>query len=541
MAGMTRELGPLQDGVFDVVVVGGGIHGVFVAYDAAARGLRVALLERGDVGSGISFNHQRTIHGGLRALQHGQLRKCAEQIRERRAWARIAPHLLRPLPFLIGTYRGTTRSRMAVRLGFRAYDFIGRGRNADVLPELHLPKGRLESRAATRRLFPGVAEAGLSGGAIWYDYQTLHPDRLTWTVTLAAIRAGVTLATYADVTEVRRDAGRVSGVSARDVLTGDTFDVSGKSVVLTAGAGLASLQQTCGASGAPPLVRAMNLLLDRPAKDIATAAPSRPANGRGRMLTAVPWRGRVLVGTFQSETEVPVGDATPPQSLVETCLAELATAFPALEATPSDVRFIHSGLVPAATTPKGIDLLAESRVDVHADVPGLVSVVGVKYTTARLTAERTVDALLRLVGVPGVPCRTGTTLLPHADVADHDGLVEETCRELRVRLDRDVHKHLAGWYGTEASAVLRCCHAHGALGRLGPGTTVLEGEVLYAVRESLAVRLEDVVFRRTPLGSAGAPPEGVVARAADIMAESLGWSDERRADELARVEARLAT
>jgi glycerol-3-phosphate dehydrogenase len=116
----------------DLLVVGGGIHGLFAAYDAAARGLSVVLVERADFGSGLSFNHQRTIHGGLRALEHGQIGKVRQQIAERRTWARIAPHLLRPLPFLIGTYRWTRRSRWMLKAGFAAYDFLGRSRNAHV-------------------------------------------------------------------------------------------------------------------------------------------------------------------------------------------------------------------------------------------------------------------------------------------------------------------------------------------------------------------------------------------------------------------------
>ena len=124
----------------------------------------------------------------VRFARHGA------RLRERRAWARIAPHLLRPLPFLMGTYGWSTRSRWALRAGFRLYETVGRARNRGISPELHLPRARLESAAATRRLFPGVSERGLSGGAIWYDYQTLHPDRLTWTVVLAARQAGAVLA-----------------------------------------------------------------------------------------------------------------------------------------------------------------------------------------------------------------------------------------------------------------------------------------------------------------------------------------------------------
>jgi len=533
---MTRDISLLQAETFDLLVVGGGIHGLFAAYDAAARGLRVALIDRGDAGSGLSFNHQRTLHGGMRALQTGQVRKCRRQIAERRAWARIAPHLLRPLPFLIGTYRGTRRSRLMVRVGFKLYDLVGRSRNDGVLPELHLPDARLESSAATRRFFPGIAEKGLSGGAIWYDYQTVHADRLTWVVALAAARAGAVVVTYVEALSPLRDADAIAGVFARDTINGAEFDIRARAVVLAAGSGLGSLHRAFGITGAPPLIRAMNLLLNRPAKDIALAA----ASARGRMLTAVPWAGGVLVGTYQSTDAVREDDATPLGPVIETFVDELRTAFPALEATPADIRFVHHGLVPAESTSKGLDLLAEPRILTHSETRGVFSVVGAKYTTARLSAERAVDNVAKFLGGATRSCRTATTVLPHADVADSDGLLQETSRSLGIRLDKDIHGHLAGWYSTEASTVLQCAHAASALGRLADGGPVIEGEVVYAAREAAAARLEDVVFRRTPLGSAGHPGQAAVDKAADIMARECGWSAQRRDEELGRVATRFA-
>jgi glycerol-3-phosphate dehydrogenase len=532
---MTRDFARLQADSFDLLVVGGGIHGLFAAYDAAGRGLRVALIERGDVGGGISFNHQRTIHGGLRALQTGHLVKCREQIRERRAWARMAPHLLRPLPFLLGTYRGTKRSRLAIRVGFRLYDFIGRSRNVGVLPELHLPKGRLESAAATRRLFQGIQESRLSGGAIWYDYQTVHPDRLTWLVAAAAHHAGATMATYVEAVAPVRGATGLTGLTARNVLTGETFTISARATILAAGAGLPGLHARFGVTGAPPLVSAMNLLFDRPAKDIALAA----ASATGRMLTAVPWRGAVLVGTFQSDDSVQPDSAPPLAPMIDRFLVEIQSAFPKLGATRDAIRFVHHALVPAQKSSKGFDLLAEPKVLGHSELPGVFSLIGVKYTTARLAAERAVNSVTRHLGVSGRPSHTATTLLPHADVADSDGMLEELARGLRVTLDRDVQAHLASWYGTEATAVLRCAHAAGALSRLCATSPVIAGEVIHAVREAAAVRLDDVVFRRTPLGSAGDPGGEAIRAVADVMARECGWDATRRDDEIALVRQRF--
>ncbi len=144
-----RDFDALGAATFDVLVVGGGIHGLATALDAAARGLNVALVEAGDFAAATSFNHQRTAHGGLRSLQSGRIGYARQSIHERRALARIAPRLLRPLPFMIGTYRSMVRSRLALRAAFRLDRWLGRHRNDGVEPELHLPPAKLTSRAAT--------------------------------------------------------------------------------------------------------------------------------------------------------------------------------------------------------------------------------------------------------------------------------------------------------------------------------------------------------------------------------------------------------
>src|SRR5512132_1048561 len=210
-----RDLARLEAGTYDLLVVGGGIHGLASAYDAASRGLRVALIEADDFGGGASFNHQKTAHGGLRSLGSGQLPRARESIRERRALARIAPWFLRPLPFLLGTYRSATKNRLALRAAFKVDAWLARHRNDNVEPELHLPKARLVSKAATLRLFPGIRQDGLTGGAQWYDYQMVEADRLTMAFAAAADRAGADLANYVEAIGAIKEDGRVSGMTAR--------------------------------------------------------------------------------------------------------------------------------------------------------------------------------------------------------------------------------------------------------------------------------------------------------------------------------------
>jgi glycerol-3-phosphate dehydrogenase len=530
---MRRDPADLASTRHDVLVIGGGIHGLLAAYDAASRGLSVALIERGDFGGGLSSHHQRTIHGGLRDVGALRVGKARRQIAERRAWARMAPHLIRPLPFLVGTYGLGARSRLALAAGFRVYDWLGRGRNDGVAPELHLPKSRLESLTTARRLFPGIATRQLTGGAVWYDYQTIHPDRLNWTVALAAMAAGARLANYVEAVGPLIEHGQVAGVRARDLSSGHEIDVPARTTLLAAGAGLPALHRTFGVTGAPSLVRAMNLLLARPAHDIAVAARGQS----GRMLTAVPWRGLVLVGTFQSDSVIDPAEPGP-WPAVDGLLADLNQTFPALSARAPDVRVVHHGLVPAATGGSRVELLSTPRVMTHTGdgKPNVFSLVGVKYTTARHAAELAIDAVSRHLGGRTGPCRTAHTSLPHAGIADVEGRLLETLRAVDAVLDRDVITHLTSWYGTEASSVVEFCAERQLLERVAPGSPVLAGEIAYAVEHAGALHLADVVFRRTPLGSAGHPGSAALARAAAVMGDVRGWSDDEQQRERLAVE-----
>ena len=517
---MLRDVETLAAARYDLLVVGGGVHGLFAAYDAAQRGLTVALIDRGDIGSGLSFNHQRTIHGGLRAMERANLARARHQIAERRTWARIAPHLLRPLPFMIGTYRFSKRSRWGVKAGFYAYDFVGRARNAGVSPELHLPKAKLESAAATKRLFPGVRTQGLSGGAVWYDYQVRHPTRLTWTVALAAHDAGARVANYVEALTPLREGGRIAGARVRDRITGREHDIRAAVTLLAPGSSLRRLHAAWGVDGAPPLLRAMNLLIDRPARDIAIAAPS-PS---GRMLTVVPSYGYVLAGTYQSDGAVDGDETAPPAGVVEACLADVNATFPALKAASGEVRLVHHGLVPAVVRNGRATLLGEARTIRHSSrgVAGVVSLIGTKYTTARSASAHAVDAVFHELGKPRVRCRTAEVALPHADIADAEGRLIETMRELAVDVDRDIVEHLVGWYGTEAPEVLRFAVNRQWLARITEGSPVLAAELAYAAEHAQAMHLTDAVLRRTPLGSAGPPSQETLTSAARAMAQARG-------------------
>ena len=531
-----RDTGRAASDTYDLLVVGGGIYGLAIAHEAAARGLRAALVEASDFGSGSSFNHQKTAHGGLRALQSARIGRAREAVRERRALARIAPWLLRPLPFIVGTYRSLTRNRLALRAAFKLDAWIGRHRNDHVEPELHLPAARLVSKAATLRLFPGVKREGLTGGAQWYDYQIVESDRLTIAFAAAADRSGADLLNYAEAVSALGGNGNVTGMRIRDRITGDQFDIRAKVVVNAAGAMAGRMMRTFGVDRPLPLVKAMNLVTSKRASDIALAAP----DSEGRMLTLVPWHGRAIVGTSQTSAVVEPDDVGVTAQEVNAFIASANHAFPALGLTRADVTLVHRGVVPGAAGRNGrVELLPETQILDHASsgVDGAITVLGAKYTTARGAARRVVTLVARKIDRRLGPPRTESTTLPGAGIADHEALAIETGRAHGLELPPAVLAHLVKRYAEHAAAIVALMASEERLrAPLAPNVPSVAAEVAYAVRAEMAARLSDVVIRRLGLGAAGHPGDAILRSAASVAAAELGWNESSARAEIAEVE-----
>src|SRR3989338_6372559 len=341
---MHRDLDALTGRTFDLLIVGGGIYGLTIAYDAAQRGLSVALIERADFGSGASFNHLRTIHGGLRYLQTFDVARARESVVERRVVATIAPHAVRPIPFALPLYRSITRGIMAMRAGFMLDRLVAFDRNRDVMPSHQLPGGRVVSGDALRR-FPGLHRRGVTGAAVWYDYVATEADRLTFSFAIAASQHGAVLANHLEAVALVADRRRTVGVRARDSVDGRELDIAARVTINATGACVDKLLEPLGASIRIPMLKVMNLVTERDAGEAALGG--RTADGRSLFL--VPWRGRALFGTWQAAALCRPEETAIVEADVAAFIRELNEAFPSLDLRPNDVTMIHRGIVPAAT------------------------------------------------------------------------------------------------------------------------------------------------------------------------------------------------
>jgi glycerol-3-phosphate dehydrogenase len=526
---MRRDLNRLATGSFDLLIIGGGIHGIVAAYDAAQRGLSVALVERGDFAGAASFNHLKTVHGGLRYLQSADLKRMRESIVERRTLARIAPHLLTPLPFLMPTYLKPTRSGLAMRVAFTADALIGHDRNAGVPAHLHIPAGRVMGRDECLRLFPDVRRRGLTGGALWYDYQMRSTERLTLAFAEAADAHGACLANYVEACGAAVEGGRLKSVRVRDRLTGTEYDLRATVTLNAAGAGAGRVMEAFGCGRPYPLIKAMNLVTSRPMSGPALASSTND----GRMLFLVPWQGLLLAGTSHGETTCGPDDSEVTPDELQWFIGQVNEAFSGLRLRPDEVTMVHRGVVPARDGGPGhVDLEGHFRIRDHAaeGIEGALSLLAVKYTTGRGVAAGAVDRVMKKLG-RRVACRTGEGPLPGAT-----GDIEETAAGLQRQFPAvapEALPPLVSTYGTLASRVLELTRQESSLADpVAPSVRVLKAQVAYAVREEMGCTLVDVITRRTLLGVAGFPGQDAVNGCAEVMARECGWTPARMQEEV---------
>jgi len=542
-----RHLAALADTAFDLLVIGGGIYGAAAAWDATQRGLSVALVDKGDFGGATSFNSAKTLHGGVRALQTGNIAELRQFVRERRALSNIASHLVQPLPFIIPTYNRLARNRWLMRLYFAVNDLIAHDRNDVRDPALHLPAARLMSREECLTLGPSIDPTGVTGGIEWYDCQMYNSDRVTLSFLLSATQGGAVIANYAEVTALEWHSGRLSGARISDRTRpvdrdDQTIEIRARVALNCAGPWavelLATLAPQAVGSLSMPLSKAMNLVTKRPL--VETHAIGGPA--AGRLLFIAPWRGHAIVGTSHDSFHGSAGTLTVKREDVARFLDQVHRAFPGAGLQISDISLVHRGLLPASSGNGSNTLLKTSQVRDHRldGVSGLVSVLGVRYTTARATAQRAVDTVFRVLGKTPPPCRTAVTPLVGGETSDTRALLRDAVAVAPPHVTKVTAERLVRSYGTAYHQLLDQLKSQPADARqLGTNCDVTPGEVRHAVRAEMAMTLEDAVLRRTEIASAGHPGHDALQLAAAVMAEELGWSAARTEQEMANTGAAL--
>ncbi|MGH9283031.1 MAG: FAD-dependent oxidoreductase, partial [Acidimicrobiales bacterium] len=439
----------------DVLVIGGGITGAGVALDAASRGLRTALVERGDFAAGTSSRSSKLVHGGLRYLNQREFRLVYEALAERQRLLRLAPHLVRPLPFLIPVFASGTAGKAGARAYARAigaalwmYDATGGAR----IGKLH----RRLSRAETLELMPDLDGDRLAAGFLYYDAR-VDDARLTLTVVKTAASHGAVVANYVEATGLRHAGDQVVGATLTDRLGGTAVDVDAKVVINAAGVWADELRALDEGRNPRSLRPAKGVHLTLPAgRPHLEVAAVLPVTGDKRSVFVIPWGQRVYVGTTDTDYEGPLDDPVCTAADVDYLLGAL-NAWLVRPVDRSEVLGTWAGLRPLVGGTEGTGRTADlsRRHSVRVSPSGLVSIVGGKLTTYRKMAADAVDEALdvrRAAGDrPGVG-RSRTASVPLFGTEGYDEVTGPAGAE-RLGVAGDVAEHLAGRYGGQARVV----------------------------------------------------------------------------------------
>jgi len=530
------RLSGIDEGTFDAVVIGGGMAGAGVARDLALRGASVALFEKGDFASGTSSKSSKLIHGGLRYLELAEFRLVRESLREKKTLERLAPHLVRPLPFLVPVYRGSKRGLITVRIGMWLYDLLTPGKQTErfcVVPPV-------EALA----LEPSIQAADLRGAGYYFDDLLLFPERLCLENALSAARHGARVHNYCDVEEVTRGPRGLDGVRVRDLLTGQVHTARAPVIVNCAGPWVDRLRELAGVREAGARVlrttKGIHCLLPR-----MTERAVYLSTADDRMIFVIPWRQFSMVGTTDTDFDGDPDRLWATREEVEYLLGAVRPALPDPRVTLDQVVYTYAGVRPLAFE-EGFSASRVSRdhkVVVEGDGGRFLSITGTKLTCFRSLAEEVGDRVMRALG-RRVPSRTAELTLDGLD--DEAGKIEartwmDVSEEMAATgLSLETLEILVETYGRGFARVLALLRKlpDGAE-RLCPRNPEIVAQLHHAVREEMAVSLQDFLLRRTGIGQSPCLGLDCFESVGRRMGELAAWSPRRLQAELEAYRAQV--
>ncbi len=483
---MRRATDRLANETFDVLVVGGGITGACVARDAALRGLKVALIERGDFANATSAHNSRLIHGGLRYLRNFELGLVRESLRERRIWQRIAPHQIHPLPFLVPLYGASAKSRATLAAGLTLYDLLSFDRRWLDDPRQRLPRHSWLDAKEARRREPILDQPNLDGAFLYYDAQMDLPERLALECLIEADANGAALANYVEASHLILKDRRVAGCRVRDVMSNESFEIRATTTLVAAGPWAdIFLEHAISRPSSHKLLRSKGIHLVTQALTNEFALTMATKDGHFFVL---PWRGHTLLGTTDTAFSGDPDTLAVGEDDIAGFLAFINRNLPNAHLSRNSVEYAYAGLRPLVDDGSKDTYGASRRseiVDHGKDdgLDGLFSAIGGKWTTSRHLAELVVD---RLVGALGAKARS--------------------CQTARKRL-----------------------------------TPTAEPDPVTAIRNEMTLTLEDFVLRRTAIGLFGPAAPDVLDAISRQMGSELNWTEERRLREIAGLTSRYQT
>jgi glycerol-3-phosphate dehydrogenase len=528
----------MQSEVFDLAVIGGGITGAGIALDARSRGISVALVEKSDFASGTSSRSSKLIHGGLRYLEHFEFSLVREALRERETLSRLAPHLSRPLAFLVPVYKRGLRSplgsnKLKLRLGLTLYDLLAGRKNVG--------RHRWLARDEALKIAPALDARGLRGAFLYYDCLT-DDARLVIEVIKAAALRGARVANYAAARRIEILDDNLSRIEVEVLTASRTVALRARVVVNATGVWADEVTQLSDESATKRLRPSKGIHIVIPSEKLNnTAAVLIPSLGEQRFLFVIPWLGRTLIGTTDTDYNGDLNEPAATSEEIERVLQSAARMFPDAKISATDCISAFAGLRPLVGGQGKSTAALSRKEEIFESQSGLISIIGGKLTTYRRMAERAVDIVARrLESNSQMNGQTfGHSLTERIELAG--GPLERDIRDEAERaaieygVSVETANHLIKTYGGNFRAVLEIANESEELKKpLIDELPHIEAEVVYAARAEMAATVEDFLARRTRICLlARGDVRACAARVAALMAGELGWSSAEAEEALA--------
>jgi len=545
---MKRNLEKIANSHYDVIIIGGGIFGACTAWDAISRGLSVVLLEKGDFCQATSANHYKMVHGGIRYIQHGDIYRIRESSRERRIFLKIAPHIVNPLPILIPTYGYGLKGKQFLGIGVFIYDMLTLDRNWGIRDSNRkIPFLKLLSKKEVLDLYPFLDSTNLTGGALFYDGQIYNSHRLGLSFIRSAIEAGADAANYLKAEKILIKGNKVIGIEVRDMLSGDKFDIKGDMVINAAGPWAADLfYKSVGKklNPHPSFSRDTAIILNRkPQNSFALAVTTQTKDidalidRGGRHLFMVPWRNYTMFGVWHVVYDKKPDHVIVTDEEIEEIITEINQANPAFKVSYDDISIILSGLTLFGERKPGSKRLKFGKRSLLIDhwktdkIQGLITLVGVRATVAREMAQKIVNLIGKRINKKIKVSETYKTAIWGGDISNMKNF-ENYIFQSYKQINKEILCRLIRNYGSKITEILDFDSSLNFNHEKINDTNLLKSEIVYAIRNEMALKLLDVVLRRTDIGSGGNPGDKVLNSIVSIMKKELQWSEKRAQKEM---------
>ncbi|MBE0651192.1 MAG: glycerol-3-phosphate dehydrogenase/oxidase [Bacteroidales bacterium] len=537
---MERYIGTQKEEKFDIIIVGGGITGATLAYEASSRGLKVALFEKGDFGAATSSATSKLIHGGLRYLKNLELSLVRESLKERKTLSNIAPNFIYPVPFMIPTYKSGKTGKIVLGMGLMMYDILAFDKNQTNDPSKKIPNFRSLSLEETRNMESIVPTKDLSGAKVFYDYQNIFPERLTLAFLKSSEKWGAKLSNYAEITGFLKKGDKIHGVTVNDKITGEKSHFTAPLVVNCTGPWADQTIRTAAKKKTQHTIRRSEGIHIITRKLSSIHAVSQ-VTASERHIMVIPWRNHSIIGTTDKEYLGDPEDYRVTKESIMELLGEVNENY-AINLKYEDVLFYYGGLRPLADTETENSYESSRKYEIYDNtdegLDGMITVEGGKYTTSRQLAENVMELVQKKINKELPESISESEFLWGSEIPDMDLFLEKLQNDYQDFASQTI-SFLGKNFGSESHQLFLMAREHPELAEVLNDDGEILAEVAYAIEKESALYLSDILFRRTGIGGLGHPGKDVLQKVASLAGKMLNWDKATLESEIQKAEERF--